>query len=371
MYFFETIQRAAIEKVHSSAIAWLFSESNQSLLPNQKRKLISDLTKIQTKGKLVRSITEYKDIDILIEYEDLVVAIENKIKISEHHKQLKKYGATLRKDFVGKPIIKIFLTLIGEKASINEWLTLTYDSLLEKLKSLRPSGEIICDYISNLDLLVNCKNEFLKNHLSFPNVFCNGSMKKHEKAGLRYTNPTAQYISDNNLETILQRAFLLELKNKVNILSENIFINETRGNALLDYKNPTELQRLELAGEKIDIGIQFQGNTLKIQFENGYDSNGERKSKNPNLRSVLDKNIPDIFQKLDLKTNGWRINPPKSKSSEYYSFSKKIPFNNEKTGLAENSFYDCVNALKNGYEECKTVYEDLRSLVNDNTKTDY
>ena len=361
MKFFEMIQRAAMEKTHSSAIAWLFSDSNSSFNDNEKKQLISALTRIQIDGEFINVFTEYKNIDVLLVYKDHVVAIENKIKISEHDQQIEKYDGILLKDFPTKLIVKVFLTLIGENASNSEWLTLSYDQLLAELKSLRPSSEIICDYVENLDLLVKCKQQFLIDHTSFPNVFRDGSKRKYEKTHQSDKCALAKYISDNGLETIFQRAFLFKLKKEITtISSRHVFINETRGNALLDYKNPSELPELTLDGKIVDIGIQFQGKTLKIQFENGFDRYGKRKERNLSIRVVLDNYIKDIFVQLDLKSYGWRINFPRSKDSEYYSFSKNIPFNDEKIGFAENSFDDCVKAIQCGYIECKEVLEKLR-----------
>lgn len=354
MRFFEMIQRAAMEKTHSSAIAWIFSDSNEQFDNENKQQLISALTGTKIDGEFVNVFTEYKGIDVLLEYKDHVVAIENKIKITEHDGQLKRYDYTLKQDFQTKTIVKVYLALIEEKPC-QDWIPLSYDTLLEELNKLShsASGEIINDYLDNLKKLVECKSEFLRDHRNFANVFNDGSKKKFEKT--HQSNASAQYISDNSLETILQRAFFLKLSEEVNKSSVHLFIGETRGNALLDYKNPSVLPRLLLDKQEVDIGIQFQKNTYKIQFENGLEADGKKKQKNQNVRKVLDKYIKEIYDRLGLHKDHWRINSPKNRNSAYYSFSKKIPFNSPKSGLAENSFEDCVESIKKAFRDCEEV----------------
>jgi hypothetical protein len=80
-------------------LAWLFSDSNQHFSEHDKLQIISSWTQVNAKGKLRASVAECNGIDILLDYDDAVIAIENKIKISEHSSQLSKYSSVLTEIF--------------------------------------------------------------------------------------------------------------------------------------------------------------------------------------------------------------------------------------------------------------------------------
>ena len=65
------------------------------------------------------------------------------------------------------------------------------------------------------------------------------------------------------LETILQKAFFFKLKEQVAIECAHCIISESRGNALLDFKNPSQCPLIDFNGLKIDTGIQIQGRSIK------------------------------------------------------------------------------------------------------------
>ena len=262
MSYFSFIQQASIEKCHSAALAWIFSGSNTHFSDDTKTKILSSWSNTPVTGKLKKLIVEYKNIDILLEFEDVVIAIENKIKISEHDNQLAKYTETLAGDYPDHKVIKLFLSLAGEDPTEPDWIKLEYDSVLASLKSFPVSSEIIQDYAENLECLVSAKNEFLNDHIKFPNVFTDGNKPKLQKlleiSNLPHLPATAKYISFNGLETILQKAFFHRLIAMHDFKCKKIVISETRGNGLIDFRGLEGIAPLGIEGGNfIEFGIQI------------------------------------------------------------------------------------------------------------------
>ena len=84
--FFEVIGIADVERVHSQMLAWIFGAN--VLTVEQKSEILSALTG-QVGEYAVRQVsTEHDHIDVLIETDSAIIAIENKIKITEHDEQL-------------------------------------------------------------------------------------------------------------------------------------------------------------------------------------------------------------------------------------------------------------------------------------------
>ncbi len=359
MSFFSFLQQAAIEKCHSAALAWLFSDSNQYISESDKLQIISSWTQVNVRGQLRASVAECNGIDILLEYDDAVIAIENKIKISEHSDQLSKYSTMLTEMFPDRKIMKLFLSLLGEAPSRQDWMMLEYDSVLSSLKRVQTKSEIILDYIENLDKLVTIKNEFLSDHTMFPKVFSDGSSSKLAKQKSVGQSKSALYIAQNGLETILQKAFFQRIAESLNFECAHCLITETRGIALIDIKNPCKIPKLTIESEIIDLGIQVQGATIKAQFESGYDESGRRKQQSATARMALDGSIPRLFELLQLKHFGWRLNPPRTTTSAYYSFSKKIEFPPGSQGFADCTFKDALIAVRESTEECIKLFRQV------------
>ena len=362
MSYFSFIQQASIEKCHSAALAWIFSDSNTHFSDETKTKILSSWCNTPVTGKLTKLIVEYKNIDILLEFEDVVIAIENKIKISEHDNQLARYTETLAEDYPGHKRIKLFLSLAGEDPTEPGWQKLEYDSVLASLKSFPVSSEIIQDYAENLESLVSAKNEFLDDHTKFPNVFTDGNKPKLQKFLEIYNTPylpaTANYISFNGLETIFQKAFFRRLIARHDFKCKKIIISETRGNALIDFRGLVEIAPLAIeGGNSIELGIQIQGNTIKVQFMDSHESNENRSPVSHAIRNMLDNNIPKIFEAhaQELRTDKWRMNRPKKSDSAYYSFSRKIFSSNDRKEFYQCSAEECLKTIVDRFNECAHV----------------
>jgi hypothetical protein len=359
MSFFSFIQQASIEKCHSAALAWLFSDLNSYLSEEEKREILRKWCKVSACGKVKKVITEYKNIDILVECDDAVVAIENKIKISQHDEQLFRYTQILERDFPTQKILKVLLSLSGEAPHEKDWISLTYDDVLKSLQGVPTTSEIIKDYIGNLKKLVSAKNGFLADHTDFENVFTDGGKPKHLKSNDdRSLSDTASYISDNGLETLFQKMFFQRIIDGIGFQCTHTMVSETRGNALIDFKSPADLPLLTIEGEAIDLGIQIQGNTVKAQFEVGLDSNGVRKAKPVTKGQVLERAIPRIFEDINLAEKGWRLNRPRNPASDYYSFSKKIVFPSGSKGFSDCPLPGSLAAVRDSIEVCMQLFRD-------------
>jgi len=333
MTFIEHLQTASMERIHSALIAWLFSVDCDAILIADKYILLKSIFDISTvcKNTQIKTHIEYEHIDIILEFEDTIIAIENKIKISEHSNQLATYNAILNKRFNGKRIYKYYLSLIGEETSDLEWKSLSYTKFFTELSNICiapvKSASILSDYIDTLRHLTECVDLFSRKPNSMPVVFTNGSIKIQEKKQLPpFHDSIQQYISDNNLETVLQRLYFLIIKRSLkSSLPELAVVGETRGKGLLDIKFTDQAKFVNYKLYKIAIGIQFQDGTVKIQFENGYNEDGTVRDAQAGLEFAIQEIISHLrIIPLQFIGNKWKLNSPKSANSAYFSLSRKL-----------------------------------------------
>jgi len=88
---------------------------------------------------------EWEGIDILIEdsFNKLIVVIENKIKGSEHSRQLQRYRKLVEQTFPGFKKIYIFLTPEGAQPSDENYIALDYEKIAQSLGSLLETSRSI------------------------------------------------------------------------------------------------------------------------------------------------------------------------------------------------------------------------------------
>ena len=319
--------------------------------------------------------------------------IENKIKSSQHSNQLNRYVDIMNCEYLlsskaykndcfdgeDKEIIdeylnglrtkKIanpyyrckkhfcFLTLIEEEANCSRtnvfWNNCKYEQLHQFLMTaleqsrefgIDPDREIIIEYRSCIETLKQALNSFLEKHSAYKNVFTDGNKTKEEKI-IEWSDPYfsppegsyAKYISDNGLETIFQKCFLTTIAKKVFEGgtecngSHNYNIDDTRGNALLDYPfgklGPYTIQ------------FQFQNGSYKVQI---IGDNSQIQQFNNDWNDV--KSI------LKLLGANWQFNKSKKDAKSYLSFSKprdpqwyKYSLETIKTNWTI-AFEDCIKA---------------------------
>lgn len=316
--FFEYLGIADMERIHSQIISWIFSPDCQAFNENQKIILLEktfDLTNVKSIDNIM---TESGRIDIIIQTDEHIIVIENKIKSSQHSDQLKRYADFCRQQFNRRPIF-YFLTLIGEPVTDSLWSRITYEHFLECLSQVNlqehPHSIITTEYLNYLKKLINVLRDFKANTHIYDMVFLDGRKKKSEKLNSAYQNEKEKFIADNQLETIFQKCFLNSLALCINKTTS--FVGDTRGDALIDFHIKRDIP---FRNRKYATIIQLQGNLVKFSFSI-YGKN-YNKSKKAWIQTVI-----PIMEKIS-KDNPFqykRCNKPKEKA--YVSISKKLSKN--------------------------------------------
>ena len=118
-------------------------------------------------------------------------------------------------------------------------------------------------------------NAFIKEPEKYPSVFTDGSKPKIVKANIKYENEVAQFILENNLETIFQKMYYQIVLNEVvdKMKKANVFlglerspIGETHGNAEFSIRFPFKIN-------EILFDLSFQNGTLKFALSRNYGIN--------------------------------------------------------------------------------------------------
>lgn len=103
---------------------------------------------------------EKHNIDVLVEFQSTVIVIENKINAKEGKYQLQTYHDLIKEKYGEKDAVFIYLTKYGDEASINEFIELSYNHIINYLKDLieykreNISEEVLIyinDYLDNLN----------------------------------------------------------------------------------------------------------------------------------------------------------------------------------------------------------------------------
>lgn len=373
MNFFEYIQNASIEKVHSQFIAWLFSKNNQAISDNQKIELLNLFAGngFDKNDKITDVFTEKNKIDVTIELEKQVVVIENKIKISQRINQLNDYQTSTDKSYPNRRKHYVLLSLVDEEPDSAIWNKCTYIEFLEKgLNQLNFSEHsdkyILKEYIKGLSSLTNAITSFISNPEKMSGVFTESNKKKYQKSIKEFYSDAEKYILRNNLEAICQKhLYSLIIKEE----KDNFYlpiITETRGNALIDLKKPKDIKPLKINGYEFDFGIQIQKGSIKVQIESGYEVNGERKRIPKRTMSAMSKTLLShgnrIYREVERfkPEYSWRYNKTKSKTAPkaYMSVSKKIDFSDDKEFYHHN-LDELKNAFSTEIARCKKIIKHL------------
>jgi len=303
--FFEYLGIADMEKIHSQILQWILSKDNKSLTSNQKNEFISDFLNISN-FHISEIITEYEKIDILIKSENGIICIENKLKSSQHSKQLDRYKKSILKKYGEINTNFFFLTLIDENSNDNNWENISYNKLLKSLKKLKieknTDGFILIEYIKTLENFSTIINDFLKKPSDFLNVFDDGSKTKHQKKK-EIKNIKQRFISDNQLETIFQKMYFKKVADFLQL--KDYYIVETHGNAILGVPIQKEII---INGKSFNFGFDYQKGTFKTMcISTDYD----------NSKSTdIPHQIPELFEKIkqNEKYGYKRVNKPRTKA---------------------------------------------------------
>lgn len=325
--FFEYLGIADMEKIHSQILSWIFSKDNDALLTEQKNKLIEGLFSVKD-CHVVDIITEYESIDILIVLDKFVLCIENKLKSSEHSNQLIAYQNTLTKQYPNTKVNYYFLTLAGEEATSTEWINISYSDLYKELKKLtienNGNGIILQEYIQTLSNYSLVVSDFINNPTKYKNVFLDGHKKKAQK-NIKNNDPLIQFVTDNQLETILQKLYFRKVAQHLKLNS--YYITETHGNAILGVG---WIEKLNYNGKDFYFGFDFQKGTFKTNLTTAEYHKSQKDDIPEELGIALGRfKDEEGGKKYEYK----RFNRPKSKAQ--YSITKKTSIKIEDLMIAD------------------------------------
>lgn len=313
--FFDSLLLSDSERIHSQMLAWILNLPNEIFSKDKKSIFLNSIFNIEKPLKIdtIKVTTELNKIDILIELDEVILVIENKLKSSEHSLQTIKYVDQVSNLYrnSGKTIKFAFISLIGEKPINNDWKVISFDNLLSALIHIDWNEKhketiFIKEYLQTLNNLVISFNAFINNHQEFDSVFDDGFKSKHIKKP--YLNKIKDYVRINQLETIFQKAFLKEVSLIANL--EHFVITETRGTALIQIF----VDSITFENKEYHLGLQLQGKCLKINLI--LQTNNKTKTKIPDV-------LKDYFGTSFSKKNGYtRYN--KNNSNPYISVSKNL-----------------------------------------------
>ncbi|MGJ1206388.1 PD-(D/E)XK nuclease family protein [Sphingobacterium lactis] len=191
---FSALNIAHYEIRHSNFLGWLLDPTGNHGLNDifLKRILIhllvdnrsKNVSPIQIPKLLSQSILihrEWHNIDILIEFDDTVIAIENKIASSEHSNQLERYFKVVEEAFPNKRKVLCYLTPFGNNSSMSShYIELGYQQIVTDLEDILTlyrsslNNKVVTyleDYLDNLQMNVieesnanELAREIYKNH---------------------------------------------------------------------------------------------------------------------------------------------------------------------------------------------------------------
>lgn len=201
---------SGIEIRHSNFIAWLLdirgSHNQKSLFFDRFLQSWSDHRLKQPNSFSLKR--EKDNIDLLIEYDSNVIAIENKIRAKDSKGQLSKYSQIIASKFKNKNIHKIYWTLHGDDPldadEGKHWTRYSYQKFLGVLSSL--TSEIndekvaiyVRDYIDALNINYIQDSEYARGAKAL--------VDKHKLALSKiFTNPNAYPSEHINVLRFLER----------------------------------------------------------------------------------------------------------------------------------------------------------------------
>jgi len=113
---------------------------------------------------------EWKNVDLLIITETIVVCVENKIGSSEHSNQLERYKKLVNQEFQDKKCVFVYLTPFGDHSSdIDNYIPISYEPIIDYLERILKvySGSVnesVSTYIQ--DYIVILKRELMESDKS-------------------------------------------------------------------------------------------------------------------------------------------------------------------------------------------------------------
>lgn len=308
------------ERIHTQVIAWLLTPAYSPLENSERATLIFKLFGVYTSPKEaddIRVVTELKRLDMVVLHPKVFIAVENKLKSHQGTGQLPAYSIeidALKKtlDFVGQvEDVKVFLTFSGEVSNEKDWTSIDYQHVLNALVSLQLPPGYAADYVSLLSTLLKCRDGFLKDHVSHPEIFSRSGLDTLARLTplQQKANSVEHFVCSNRLERIFIERLYREAINTAGF--HGAIVTESRGKALIQL-NLFEFKFTE--GKHVfNAGFQLQGDTIKLNI------GAEEYAK-----SKCDWLPDDAIDHLDKHLSNEETRTNKARSRAYRSWSKQI-----------------------------------------------
>jgi len=180
---FQILNISRTEIRHSNFLAWLFDPNGthglgklfliKFLRDIATSDIATDLDEFEIEDlnfNNVELLREWRNIDILIVFDTLVICIENKVDIQDHSNQLAKYRAIVNDSFKKHKKVFVYLTPTGESPITSKerefYAPYSYEEITEQVdRILQIHGKAlntgVYQYIS--DYLITIKRELMKN----------------------------------------------------------------------------------------------------------------------------------------------------------------------------------------------------------------
>jgi|TARA_B110001452_G_scaffold109012_1_gene90458 hypothetical protein len=177
---FQILRITKNEIRHSNFLSWLLD-------PNQSHKLgdiflkrflrevfssdrFNDVEQVDVEGmdlSKVEVLREWKNIDVLIKLNDVVICIENKVLSKEHSNQLKRYREIIENDFPNEKKIFVYLTPEGDESEneTDSYEPISYEFVVDTLERIiSVYGESLNQQVKNYikDYITIIKRELME-----------------------------------------------------------------------------------------------------------------------------------------------------------------------------------------------------------------
>lgn len=161
---FRILKISKTEIRHSNFLAWLLDPDESHNLRDAflKRFLLDISIELDlSSNESIEIRREWRNIDLLVITDNIIVCIENKVESNEHSDQLSRYKKIVKENFPGKEYRFVYLTPSKYEASDNEYISYSYEeitSILDRMISLYSRNvtsevlQYLKDYIEILKL---------------------------------------------------------------------------------------------------------------------------------------------------------------------------------------------------------------------------
>lgn len=214
--FFDYLQLADREKIHTQMINWLFSLKEEILSNETKQLLLEKICKTPIeKFDTIKSSTEENNIDLIIETNSSLFIFEVKLKSSEHSEQTDRYTKNIydNKDYKNLEKYFMYLTLNNEKAKSEDFKSVTFKDLLQYLKEIsndikeQKTKLFLDEYMNSLSNLTTIEQDFIKNYRDDKYKFM------FEK--LKIESDLSKYVIKNKLKNFLLKSLFHSINSEI------------------------------------------------------------------------------------------------------------------------------------------------------------